>query len=168
MTTNILSTTTTSSSALDMEMVYKKTPTVLPMKADEFKRRSYTAYLAYVNFIDGCSGINDTIDAMSPLFSAFGFDLTPENICAVLTVKMTAYGTVQGEKARKVKSISTFRAFIKGGWREVEASPVRFSAGKAPAEKPAKQPRKKAATKKDLEAQIAALEAALEAAGIQH
>ena len=141
------------------------TTTTLPMKSDEFKRRSYTAYLRYVDFIEGNVGICDTVDEMAPLFHAFGFDLTPENICNVLTVKMTAYGTVQGEKARKVKSISTFRAFIKGGWREVEASPVHYSAGKAPADKPVKQPRK-AMTKKDLEAEVAALKAALEAAGI--
>ena len=138
----------------------------MPMKSDEFKRRSYTAYLRYVDFIEGNVGICDTVDEMAPLFHVFGFDLTPENICNVLTVKMTAYGTVQGEKARKVKSISTFRAFIKGGWREVEASPVHYSAGKAPAEKPVKQPRK-TMTKKDLEAEVAALKAALEAAGIQ-
>lgn len=135
----------------------------MPMKADEFKRKSYTAYLRYVDFIEGNVGICDTVDAMQPLFSAFGFDLTPENICNVLTVKMTAYGTVQGEKARKVKSISTFRAFIKGGWREVEASPVHYSAGKAPAEKPVKQPRKKAMTKADLEAEVAALQQQLAA-----
>lgn len=141
------------------------TTTTLPMKSDEFKRRSYTAYLRYVDFIEGNVGICDTVDEMAPLFHAFGFDLTPENICNVLTVKMTAYGTVQGEKARKVKSISTFRAFIKGGWREVEASPVHYSAGKAPADKPVKQPRK-AMTKKDLEAEVAALKAALEAAGV--
>lgn len=140
--------------------------TAMPMKSDEFKRRSYTAYLRYVDFIEGNVGICDTVDEMAPLFHAFGFDLTPENVCNTLTVKMTAYGTMQGEKCRKIKSIATFRAFIKGGWEEVATAPVHYSAGKAPADKPVKQPRK-TMTKKDLEAEVAALKAALEAAGIQ-
>ena len=135
----------------------------MPMLANEFKKQSYAAYIAYVNFINGKSTIDSTRDALAPLFSVFGFDLTPENICNVLTVQMTAYGTVQGEKARKIKSITTFRKFIKGGWQEVSATPVHFSAGKAPVEKPAKQPRKKAMTKKDLQAQVAALQQQLAA-----
>ena len=135
----------------------------LPMTANEFKFQSYAAYIAYVNFINGKSNIEDTRDALAPLFSAFGFSLTLENLCTVLTVQMTAYGTIQGEKMRKIKSIATFRSFVKGGWEEIATAPVHFSAGKAPVEKPAKQPRKKTMTKKDLEAQVAALQQQLAA-----
>lgn len=45
--------------------------------------------------------------------SAYGFALTVDNLANLLTVKMTAYGKDKGEQAKKVKSISTFRAFVK-------------------------------------------------------
>ncbi len=129
----------------------------MPMTAKEFREKSYKAYMGYVAFIEGDKSIYDTVDEMSPLMSAFGFALTCDNIANLLTVKMTSYGTDKGEKARKVKSISTFRAFVKGGWQEVQAAPVHSNAGKAPTEK---KSRKTSAERiAELEAQIAALTA---------
>ena len=127
--------------------------------ASEFRAQSFTAYMAYVSLIEGKSTVAETVTALSPLAALYGLTLTPENLVNTLTVKMTAYGKDKGETARKVKSIATFRAYIKGGWRDVAAAPVHANAGKAPA---AKSSTKKPTTA-DLEAEIAALKAQLAA-----
>ena len=41
------------------------------MSAQEFKQKSYDAYLAYVSFIEGQKSIADTVEALSPLMSAY-------------------------------------------------------------------------------------------------
>ena len=135
--------------------------TTSPMTAQEFKQASYDAYLSYVAFIEGKQDSTTTVEALSPLMSKYGFALTVDNLANLLTVKMTAFGKDKGEQAKKVKSISTFRAFVKGGWQDVSAAPVHFSAGKNPADvKPSKP---KSATKAELEAANAALLKELEA-----
>lgn len=128
--------------------------------AAEFRRKSYDAYLAYVRLIDGKSTVSETVTALAPLAALYGLTLTPENLVNTLTVKMTSYGKDKGETARKIKSIATFRAYIKGGWRDVAAAPVHANAGKDPsiAKSSTKKP-----TKADLEAEIAALKAQLAA-----
>ena len=128
--------------------------------------KSYDAYLAYVEFIEGKKSIIETVEALSPLMSAYGFALTADNLANLLTVKMTAYGKDKGEQAKKVKSISTFRAFVKGGWKDVQNAPVHSNAGKNPADAKAKSTTKKP-TKAELEAEIAALRAKLEAAATE-
>lgn len=128
--------------------------------AAEFRRQSYDAYLAYTRLIEGKSTVAETVTALSPLAKLYGLTLTPENLVNTLTVKMTAYGKDKGETARKVKSIATFRAYIKGGWREVAAAPVHSNAGKDPT---AVKSSTKKPTKADLEAEIAALKAQLAA-----
>ena len=136
--------------------------TATTMSAQEFKQNSYDAYLAYVSFIEGQKSIADTVEALSPLMSAYGFTLTVDNLANLLTVKMTAFGKDKGEQAKKVKSISTFRAFVKGGWQDVAAAPVHSNAGKNPAD--VKQTTKaKGPTKAELEEKNAALLAELEA-----
>ena len=132
------------------------------MNAKEFKQKSYDAYLAYVDFIEGKKSISETVDALSPLMAAYGLILTLENLANLLTVKMTAYGKDKGEQAKKVKSISTFRAFVKGGWKDVKAAPVHSNAGKNPADVKTSAKAKKP-TKADMEAKIAELEALLAA-----
>lgn len=135
--------------------------TASPMTAQEFKQKSYDSYLAYVAFIEGEKSSAETVEALSPLMSAYGFALTVDNLGNLLTVKMTAFGKDKGEQAKKVKSISTFRAFVKGGWKDVAAAPVHSNAGKNPADaKPAKA---KGPTKADLEARVHELEALLSA-----
>ena len=138
------------------------TTTATTMTAAEFKQKSYDAYLAYVEFIEGKKSIIETVEALSPLMSAYGFVLNADNLANLLTVKMTAYGKDKGEQAKKVKSISTFRAFVKGGWKDVAAAPVHSNAGKNPSDAKAKSAVKKP-TKAELEAEIAALRAKLEA-----
>jgi hypothetical protein len=137
------------------------TTTAKTMTAKEFKQASYDAYLSYVAFIEGKQDAATTVAALSPLMSTYGLTLTVDNLANLLTVKMTAFGKDKGEQAKKVKSISTFRAFVKGGWQDVSAAPVHFSAGKNPADvKPSKP---KSATKAELEAANAALLKELEA-----
>ena len=142
-------------------MTNTATTTTNVLSAKAFKMASFDAYMQYVGFIQGSIDAETAVEAMAPLFSAYGFNLTINNICNVLTIRMTAYGSVQGEKSRKVKSIGVFRNFIKEGWREVEASPVTFNAGKDPH---VTTPRKKTGmTKADLEAKVAELTAMLTA-----
>ena len=138
------------------------TATTSPMTAQEFKQASYDAYLSYVAFIEGKQDSATTVEALSPLMTKYGFTLTVDNLANLLTVKMTAFGKDKGEQAKKVKSISTFRAFVKGGWQDVSAAPVHFSAGKNPADtKPSKS--KNTVTKAQLAEQNAALMAELAA-----
>ena len=86
--------------------------------------------------------------------STYGLTLTVDNLANLLTVKMTAFGKDKGEQAKKVKSIATFRAFVKGGWKDVKAAPVHSNAGKNPAETSSSR---NSVTKADLAAQNAAL-----------
>ena len=136
--------------------------TSAPMTAQEFKQKSYDAYLSYVAFIEGNKTISETLADLSPLMTAYGFALTIDNLANTLTVKMTAYGKDKGEQAKKVKSIATFRAFIKGGWAEVAAAPVHHNAGKNPADSVSKA-KAKGPTKADLEARVRELEALIAA-----
>lgn len=136
------------------------------MTSREVKAMTYNAYIAYVNLIEGKATANETLEEMKPLFDAADIELTLETMVNVLTVKMTAYGTTKGEKARKVKSIATFRAFFKDnafGWTEVATAPVVSNAGKAPAEPKEKAPKAKKPTKKELEDELANLKAQLAA-----
>lgn len=135
--------------------------TMTTMSAREFKQMSYDAYLAYVAYIEGAKSADETVIALSPIMSAYGFTLTIDNLGNTLTVKMTAFGRDKGEEAKKVKSIATFRSFIKGGWAEVVAAPTHSNAGKAPSAPAAKKPGAK--TKADLEAELAELKAQLAA-----
>ena len=166
-TTSTINTTTSTNEKKEGTTMTKKNTTATtstttsPMTAQEFKQKSYDAYLSYVAFIEGKQTISETVEALSPLMSKYGFTLTVDNLANLLTVKMTAFGKDKGEQAKKVKSISTFRAFVKGGWQDVSAAPVHYSAGKNPADvKPSKP---KSATKAELEAANAALLKELEA-----
>ena len=166
-TTSINATTNTTTSTNEKKegiTMSKKntTATTSPMTAQEFKQASYDAYLSYVAFIEGKQDSATTVAALSPLMTKYGVTLTVDNLANLLTVKMTAFGKDKGEQAKKVKSISTFRAFVKGGWQDVSAAPVHFSAGKNPADaKPSKS--KNTVTKAQLAEQNAALMAELAA-----
>ena len=156
-----ISTTTSKINNAQEEPVMKKitsnTTASEAMNAKEFKQASYDAYLVYVAFIEGKKSIVETVEALSPLMSAYGLTLTLENVANLLTVKMTNTGKDRGEQAKKVKSIATFRAFVKGGWKDVAAAPVHFSAGKNPADCKVSEKSKKP-TKAELEAEKVALE----------
>lgn len=91
-----------------------------PLSAKEFKIQSYTAYIVYVALIEGRATVAETIEVLSPLMAAYGFSLTAENLLNTLTIKMTAFSDDSVERTKKIKSIATFRAFIKNGWKETE------------------------------------------------
>lgn len=122
------------------------------LSAKEFKLQSYNAYLAYVTLIEGRATAVETVDALAPIMAAYGYTLTVENMLNTLTVKMTAYGKVNGEQAKKVKSIATFRAFVKGGWMEVDTAPTVYNAGKDPSTTSTSSKSKR--TKADVEAEL--------------
>ena len=122
------------------------------LSAKEFKLQSYNAYLAYVALIEGRATAVETVDALAPIMAAYGYTLTVENMLNTLTVKMTAYGKVNGEQAKKVKSIATFRAFVKGGWMEVDTAPTVYNAGKDPSTTSTSSKSKR--TKADVEAEL--------------
>ena len=162
--TNTTTTNNTTTIKKQEGTAMKKTTTAntATMTAAEFKQKSYDAYLAYVAFIEGKQNISETVEALSPLMSAYGLELTADNLANLLTVKMTAYGKDKGEQAKKVKSISTFRAFVKGGWKDVAAAPVHSNAGKNPADaKPSTKGKKP--TKSELEAELESLRAQMAA-----
>lgn len=133
------------------------------MNAREFKQESYNAYMAYVQLIEGQISLSEALEGMAAVFSEYGYALNAENIINTLTVKMTAYGTDHGDKVRKVKSIATFRAFIKGGWSEIEDAPVKYSAGKNPADQKAKKRPSKTEEIELLKNELAVLRAQLRA-----
>ena len=129
------------------------------------RQETYTGYLAYVEFMEGKSTLSATVETLQPLFAHFGIVLTIDNAANILTAAMASVGTDKGERARKVKSIATFRALLKkgadkGGWSEVASLPVHYSAGKAPASKSANSTKP---TKAALEAEVEALKAQLAA-----
>lgn len=164
-TNTTITTNNTTTIKKQEETAMKKTSTnttTSTMTAAEFKQKSYDAYLAYVAFIEGKQNISETVEALSPLMSAYGFELTADNLANLLTVKMTAYGKDKGEQAKKVKSISTFRAFVKGGWKDVAAAPVHSNAGKNPADAKSSTKGKKP-TKSELEAELESLRAQMAA-----
>lgn len=97
----------------------------------EFTRLSFNAYLNYVSILEG-KATKDTFDALRAYFALFGFDLTVQTLAGVLTISMATYGSIQGEKTRKVKSIATFRKFTLGGWKEVTATPWVCKPGNCP------------------------------------
>lgn len=166
MTTN--NTNNTANTANIQTAVETVAATPAALSAKEFKQQSFNAYLAYVALMEDRATIDETVTAMRPLMSAYGFDLTANNIVNVLTVRMTAYTKEKGEQVRKVKSITTFRAFVKDGWKEVAAARVSSNAGKAPAAPKTKAPKAKKPTKADLEKELAELRAMLEASAAKN
>lgn len=120
-----------------------------------FKRMTYDGYIHYVNFVEQSEPTQTTSKALKPLFEGFGIPFESHSM-HMLTMMLTNYGTDQGEKVRKVKSITTFRKFILEGYAEMVTKKVVSSAGKAPAAPKTKQTKAKKPTK---DQQIAALKA---------
>ena len=155
-TTATMTTNNTTTIKKQEESTMKKATTnaTTAMTAAEFKQKSYDAYLVYVAFIEGKQGISETVEALSPLMAVYGLELTADNLANLLTVKLTSYG--------KVKSISTFRAFVKGAWKDVAAAPIHSNAGRNPADaKPSAKAKKP--TKAELEAELETLRAQMAA-----
>ena len=142
----------------------RNTPKSFGYTAAEWKQVTYDAYLSYVAFMNGKIKPSMVLERLNPLFSKCGYTLNYTNLTAILTVRMASFGTDHGEIARKIKSITTFRDFLRGGYADVVTAPLHFNAGKAPkAPAPKKAPKAKAPTKKELLAQLEELKAQLAA-----
>lgn len=136
----------------------------LGYSAAEWKQATYDAYLSYVAFMNGKIKPSEVLARLNPLFTKCGYALNYTNLTAILTVKMASFGTDKGEIARKIKSVTTFRDFLRGGYADVVAAPLHFNAGKAPkAPAPKKATKAKEPTKKELLAQLEELKAQLAA-----
>lgn len=124
------------------------------MSTREFKRASYRAYCAYLNLLKGELSAQEALEQIQPLFRAYGTEIAEEDFLCVFSFALHVYGKGKsGEKERKVKSITTFRKFVRETISVYRAAKLTGNAGKEPA--PLKEKKAKA-TKAELEAALAA------------
>lgn len=128
---------------------------VCGMSTREFKRVSYRAYCSYLNLLKGELTAQEALEIIQPLFRAYGTEITEADFLCVFSFALHVYGKGKsGEKERKVKSITTFRKFVRETISVYRASKLTGNAGKEPA--PLKEKKAKKATKAELEAALAA------------
>lgn len=127
---------------------------VAGMSTREFKRVSYRAYCSYLNLLKGELTAQEALEIIQPLFRAYGTEIAIEDFLSVFSFALHVYGKGKsGEKERKVKSITTFRKFVRETISVYRAAKLTGNAGKEPA--PLKEKKAKA-TKAELEAALAA------------
>lgn len=128
------------------------------MSTREFKRASYRAYCAYLNLLKGELSAQEALEQIQPLFRAYGTEIAEEDFLCVFSFALHVYGKGKsGEKERKVKSITTFRKFVRETISVYRAAKLSGNAGKEPAPLKEKAEKKaKKATKAELEAALAA------------
>lgn len=125
------------------------------MSTREFKRISYRAYCSYLNLLKREITAQEALDTIQPLFRAYGTEIEIEDFLSVFSFALHVYGKGKsGEKERKVKSITTFRKFVRETISVYRAAKLTGNAGKEPA--PLKEKKQKKATKAELEAALAA------------
>lgn len=128
---------------------------IAAMSTREFKRVSYRAYCAYLNLLKREITAQETLDTIQPLFRAYGTEIEIEDFLSVFSFALHVYGKGKsGEKERKVKSITTFRKFVRETISVYRTAKLTGNAGKEPA--PLKEKKQKKATKAELEAALAA------------
>lgn len=127
---------------------------VCAMSTREFKRVSYRAYCSYLNLLKREITAQEALETIQPLFRAYGTEITEADFLSVFSFALHVYGKGKsGEKERKVKSITTFRKFVRETISVYRAAKLTGNAGKEPA--PLKEKKAKA-TKAELEAALAA------------
>ena len=125
------------------------------MSTREFKRASYRAYCAYLNLLKGELSAQEALEIIQPLFRAYGTEITEADFLCVFSFALHVYGKGKsGEKERKVKSITTFRKFVRETIGVYRAAKLTGNAGKEPA--PLKEKKQRKATKAELEAALVA------------
>lgn len=131
---------------------------VAGMSTREFKRVSYRAYCAYLNLLKGELSAQEALEIIQPLFRAYGTEIEEEDFLCVFSFALHVYGKGKsGEKERKVKSITTFRKFVRETISVYRAAKLSGNAGKEPAPlKPKAEKKPKKATKAQLEEALAA------------
>lgn len=127
------------------------------MSTREFKRASYRAYCAYLNLLKGELSAQEALEQIQPLFRVYGTEIAEEDFLSVFSFALHVYGKGKsGEKERKVKSITTFRKFVRETISVYRTAKLSGNAGKEPAPLKEKKEKAKKATKAELEAALAA------------
>ena len=130
---------------------------VCSMSTREFKRVSYRAYCSYLNLLKGELTAQEALEIIQPLFRAYGTEIAIEDFLSVFSFALHVYGKGKsGEKERKVKSITTFRKFVRETISVYRAAKLSGNAGKEPAPLKEKKEKAKKATKAQLEEALAA------------
>lgn len=130
---------------------------VTAMSTREFKRVSYRAYCAYLNLLKKEITAQEALDTIQPLFRAYGAEIEIEDFLSVFSFALHVYGKGKsGEKERKVKSITTFRKFVRETIAVYRAAKLTGNAGKEPAPLKEKAKKEKKPTKAQLESALAA------------
>lgn len=130
---------------------------IVGMSTREFKRVSYRAYCAYLNLLKGELSAQEALEIIQPLFRAYGTEIKEEDFLSVFSFALHVYGKGKsGEKERKVKSITTFRKFVKETIAVYRAAKLSGNAGKEPAPLKPKAEKVKKPTKAQLEEALAA------------
>lgn len=128
---------------------------IAAMSTREFKRVSYRAYCAYLNLLKREITAQEALETIQPLFRAYGTEIEIEDFLSVFSFALHVYGKGKsGEKERKVKSITTFRKFVRETINVYRTAKLTGNAGKEPAA--LKEKKQKKATKAELEAALAA------------
>ena len=134
------------------------------LSAREFRVASFDAYVAYLAWANDEIGDEEALAKIAPLCAIYGLDVTGYTLSRVFGFALYAFGKAEGDaledgvvvKQRRIKSIATFRKFIKGGYVAYIGRGVAGKAGKAPAPLKEKAPKAKKATKAQLEEALAA------------
>lgn len=130
---------------------------IVGMSTREFKRVSYRAYCSYLNLLKREITAQEALETIQPLFHAYGTEIEIEDFLSVFSFALHVYGKGKsGEKERKVKSITTFRKFVRETISVYRAAKLTGNAGKEPAPLKEKREKAKKATKAELEAALAA------------
>ena len=135
------------------------------LSAREFRVASFDAYMAYLAWANDEISDEEELSKIAPLCAIYGLDVTGYTLTRVFGFALYAFGKAEGDaledgvviKQRRIKSIATFRKFIKGGYTAYIGRGVAGNAGKEPAPlKPKAEKKPKKATKAELEAALVA------------
>jgi len=129
-----------------------------------FRRLAYDAYLRYVEMITGKITGETFAKAIKPYLQGFGIPMSQQTM-SILSGYMVNYGSVNHEKALKIKGVAAFKTFTLSLYKEimgkVEEGKVISRPGKAPAQPKTKAKTTKTKTEKAMEAKNNAKIAAL-------
>lgn len=134
------------------------------LSAREFRVASFDAYMAYLAWANDEISDDEALSKIAPLCAIYGLEVTGYTLTRVFGFALYAFGKAEGDaledgvtlKQRRIKSIATFRKFIKGGYTAYIGRGVAGKAGKAPAPLKPKAEKVKKPTKAQLEEALAA------------
>lgn len=134
------------------------------MSNREFKRVSYDAYLRFIEMVTGKITGQTFAKCIKPYLTTFGIPMNQQTM-SLLSGYMVNYGTVNHEKALKIKGVAAFKTFTLTLYNEmmdkVNEGKVSYKLPKAPAKPKTRKPSKDDQIAA-LKAEIAALKAGKE------